>query len=142
MDALSAHGFLLRRRGGPGDAGVDLIGRFEAPGAGAGAAPPAAVPVLAQCKAEAKALGPVVVREFEGVLALHARSGAAPTTVGLIASASPFSPASRRLGAGSPHALLLLHMRPSGEVVSLLASRAAHALPAAVITAMMAVAGG
>lgn len=97
VTALAPLGFLLRRRGGPGDAGVDLIGRLEVPGS----APPVAV--VAQCKAEARPLGPAYVRELEGVLALRAGGGAAAASsqssgllLGLLVSASAFTPASIR----------------------------------------------
>lgn len=149
VDVLARAGLLLRRRGGPGDAGVDLLGRFDAaapwpPGAAGGPAP---VEVLAQCKSEAKPLGPVYVREFEGVLAARAAAGAqggvdaagrglppafassaAPPPLGLLISASPFTPAALRQATGSRWPLALLHLEgAAGAVLAAVPSRSASA---------------
>jgi len=133
VDVLAAGaGLLLRRRGGPGDAGVDLLGRFQPHAAVAmrsGDTEPAPVPlltILAQCKSEARPAGPVHVRELEGVLsaaaaaaaaaagAMIARGGSHPHRhFGLLISASPFSPQAVRRGAASAFPLALLHLDAS-----------------------------
>jgi hypothetical protein len=63
----------LSRVGGKSDGGVDLQGWWWLP-SGVDGAPPTArrrLRILAQCKAEAKKLGPNYVREMEGVLYRH-----------------------------------------------------------------------
>ena len=156
VDALAAHGYVRRRRGGPGDAGIDLIGRFElfaaAAARGGAEAPCAAAPVVGQCKAEARPLGPAAVREFEGVMALQRAGGAEHSgwgnragessgrslpCVGIIVSASSFSPAARLLCANSLMPILLLHVLTTGELRSVLSSRTAQELlPTDVFDAM------
>lgn len=117
VDVLARLGFALRRRGGPGDAGVDLIGRLEVPRT------QEALQVIAQCKGEARNLGPAYVREFEGVLSLRSRTPAAAAAasesplLGLLVSSSPFTPGSLRSVnihfASSPGVVSLFYLRLS-----------------------------
>lgn len=61
---LNAHFFMdLAQVGGANDGGVDLRGWWRVP------FKPRRIRVIAQCKAEAKPLGPRAVRELEGVMA-------------------------------------------------------------------------
>lgn len=59
-DALSKHGFFLKRIGGASDYGTDLIGTWTLPSL------PYPMRVLVQCKAGVQRVGPQHVRELEG----------------------------------------------------------------------------
>lgn len=121
VETLAAAGFLLRRRGGPGDAGIDLVGRFES----FQTLPPmrsstdvdgcSNTGIVAQCKSEAKPLGPVYVREFEGVMSSRCRinphlSDKRSAGVGFLISASPFTAAALRQASVSSLPLGLIHL--------------------------------
>lgn len=114
-------GFTLRRRGGAGDQGLDFVGRLGGAAAVGGQHEP--IPVLGQCKWEAKPVGPAYVRELVGAAARAAAAGhavgSAARPLAVLASASGFSPAALRLGLSYKEALLFLHLEPeaSGAVV-------------------------
>ena len=117
---------MLRRRGGPGDGGVDLIGRYLASGGDGGTAntnPPLSVEqhlhIIAQCKAEAGKLGPAYVRELEGVMNRR-RTLAEPTRAVGLAFADPYTSNAR---GGDAHL-------ERGTLLGLLISASGFSVPA------------
>lgn len=128
---LSLSGLL--RVGGAGDKGVDLRGWWDLPASAIGSDGMIGMeqewtrsrsrrrtPVVVQCKAESRALGPRVVRELEGVLGYEARPlssstiASAPSngsrTVALLLSLSGFSAAATQHAAASRVPMGLIHL--------------------------------
>ncbi|KAJ8509316.1 hypothetical protein ONZ45_g8502 [Pleurotus djamor] len=109
----------LRRVGGRGDGGVDIVGWWPLPDFGPSSTLPTRIRVLAQCKAEKQKIGPKYIRELEGVLHEHIRKAeTGPMAsvyphIGLFLSESPFSKATilRTLSSSLP--FLLLHLPPT-----------------------------
>ncbi|KAH6856731.1 hypothetical protein B0I37DRAFT_368195 [Chaetomium sp. MPI-CAGE-AT-0009] len=88
LDALARYGLALRRVGGAGDHGIDLLGVWtHLPGAGAGAVS-APIRVLAQCKAVQRP-GPHLVRELEGAFASAPAGWRGGGVVGLLVTEKP-----------------------------------------------------
>jgi hypothetical protein len=121
----------LKRVGGKGDGGVDMLGWWWVPELLQDASVMGErrrIRVLAQCKAEKKKIGPKYVRELEGVLhRFHmsnirrenlddAPSRATPhqhlPSLGLFISESPFTKATILYAQSSSIPLLLLHLPP------------------------------
>ena len=93
----------LSRSGGANDDGIDLQGWWRL----SRTACKIDYRAIVQCKAESKAQGPRVLRELEGTI--H-RTGASGNVVGVLASASPFTPRSIQRAMSSQTPLLLLHL--------------------------------
>ncbi|KXN84486.1 hypothetical protein AN958_12461 [Leucoagaricus sp. SymC.cos] len=130
----------LRRVGGKGDNGVDMLGWWWIPQLlqGASMYQRRRIRVIAQCKAEKKKLGPKYVRELEGVLHRYHMSSFLDETedlrdtssrvnvplnprttshqhipsLGLLISESPFTKATVLYAQSSTIPLLLLHIPP------------------------------
>jgi hypothetical protein len=84
---LRRFGFDLKRTGGRGDAGIDLLGVWHLPPALA----PQPLRVLVQCKALKAKLGPNLIRELEGAFVgapagFRAKQGSAGGVVGILVS--------------------------------------------------------
>lgn len=130
----------LKRVGGRGDGGVDMLGWWWIPHVVDDThllGQRRRIRIIAQCKAEKKKIGPKYVRELEGVLhryhasdpvkgnidaesfdsydtfpeALHTQSKCVPS-LGLFISESPFTQATVLHAQSSPIPLLLLHLPP------------------------------
>lgn len=112
--ALRRAGLVLERVGGANDKGVDLAGSWVLPGGGR-------IPVLVQCKAYARRLGPREVRELEGALTQQ-EDGA----LGILAASESFTPQAKRCFSSSPSPMVLAHVR-SGVFGELLVNTASFA---------------
>lgn len=148
-------GIQLQRVGGAGDRGIDLRGWWyipqkKDPGIKSRGAEDKEVGrrrrlrIIAQCKAEAKKLGPVIIREFEGTLhraELQDRSSSRTTSfpseetqgsepspeesdfltdsriIGVLLSASGFSKQSALQALSSPSPLLLIHLEAPDQTL-------------------------
>lgn len=108
----------LMRIGGANDGGVDLTGWWWSPLQGVGDQARALdrVRVTVQCKSEARKLGPVHVREMQGVMtarhdvAADKPSNVLPASMAVLASSSGFSKQCVALALSAPFPLLLLHL--------------------------------
>mmetsp|Transcript_28631 Transcript_28631/g.92902 ORF Transcript_28631/g.92902 Transcript_28631/m.92902 type:complete len:160 (-) Transcript_28631:6-485(-) len=102
--ALRRAGLALVRIGGANDKGVDLAGQWELPGS-------TRIPVLVQCKAHARRLGPREVRELEGALSQQGMD-----SLGVLAASASFTLQAKRCFSASPAPLVLAHVRDGGIV--------------------------
>lgn len=100
----------LIRTGGANDGGVDLLGWWHiSPPTPDSTAPPFnRVRVVVQCKAEAKKLGPIHVRELKGVVNTAKTDDTA--VMGILASSSGFSKQCLLQGLACDFPLLFLHL--------------------------------
>ncbi len=134
----------LRRVGGKGDGGIDMVGWWWVPCVESDSSSHRRrrIRVIAQCKAEKKKVGPKYIRELEGVLhrfhiptdleesidlehansqeLVHANSHTPSprhiSSLGLFISESPFTKATVLRAQSSPIPLLLLHLPPEDEL--------------------------
>jgi hypothetical protein len=97
LRALRNFNIILHRTGGTDDKGVDLRGRWLLP---QHTQYSEGVPVIIQCKAEKRPLGPKYLRELEGATA-SAETG----TLVLLATLSRFTEGARRVVMGSERAM-------------------------------------
>ena len=110
----SQSGAYFRRSGGPHDEGQDLVGwwTLSAPSSRDSkvglSESSSRLRVIAQCKADAKPIGPHIVRELEGTLASHSSEDA--PTIGLLFSSSGFTEGAQSGAAGSTQRLALFHL--------------------------------
>jgi Protein of unknown function (DUF2034) len=97
LRALRTFNIFLHRTGGTDDKGVDLRGRWLLP-------PHLhysdGIPVIVQCKAEKKPIGPKYLRELEGATASEEEG-----TLVLLATLSRFTEGARRVVMGSERAM-------------------------------------
>ncbi len=84
IEVLKKYAFELRHTGGRSDGGIDLVGNWLIPGI-------PKIPIIVQCKNITSKLGPVMVREVEGVIA--GRQGG---TLGILVCSQSASDASRQ----------------------------------------------
>lgn len=141
----------LRRVGGRGDEGIDMVGWWWIPGVESGPPPlqRRRIRVIAQCKAEKKKIGPKYIRELEGVLHRFLTPSTSETNIGLedidsheladtntqtaqlrqisslglFISESPFTKATVLRTQSSSIPLLLLHLPPEDEISALPSSK-------------------
>ena len=113
ISLLSATGLDLRATGGAFDGGIDFRGFLGPTGT-------RRLPVVGQCKAEARKCGARYLRDFEGVLAREARC------LGVYVVLAGFSPLAQRHFLGSTWPLLLV--RATDRLESLQVNSAAQAL--------------
>jgi hypothetical protein len=97
LRALREFNIVLYRTGGSDDKGIDLRGRWILP---THTQYSEGVPVIVQCKAEKRPLGPKYLRELEG-----ATTSAEPGTLVLLATLSRFTEGARRVVMGSERAM-------------------------------------
>ena len=88
LRALRTFNISLHRTGGSDDRGIDLRGRWLLPQHETYSD---GIPVIVQCKAEKRALGPKYLRELEGATATEERD-----TIVLLATVSRFTEGARR----------------------------------------------
>ena len=104
----------IYRTGGAHDQGMDLCGWWSPHAIGEPRAHER-IRVIAQCKAESRALGPSVVREMEGTLLRATWEATTTATVGVLASHSGFSKQAKVYMRSSRLPLLFLHLAPQDQ---------------------------
>lgn len=123
LDLLSSRlSMSLRRIGGAGDGGIDLLGWWWLPPITTSPSVPLnndrrRIRVLAQCKAHNKKSGPTHVREMEGVMHRHIATGGNGTgMVAMVISQAQFTPGTLKRAHSSPIPLFLLHLPRQASV--------------------------
>jgi hypothetical protein len=110
----------LIRTGGANDGGVDLVGWWHLNGDLSSATPTTPsdrARVVVQCKAEAKKLGPIHVRELKGVVNTNRSDNT--DVLAILASSSGFSKQCLLQGLACEFPLLFLHLvAPAADVQS------------------------
>jgi hypothetical protein len=123
LQALRKFNFCLHRTGGTDDKGVDLRGRWILPSHKSYSD---GIPLVIQCKAEQRPIGPKYLRELEG-----ATAGEPPDTLVLLATLSRFTEGARRVVLRSERAMGVVVVRGyevGGEVVQFVWNGAAGRL--------------
>ena len=123
LRALRKFNICLYRTGGTDDKGVDLRGRWILPSHGNYAD---GIPIVVQCKAEQRPVGPRYLRELEGATAAEG-----PETLLLLAIVSRFTEGARRVVMGSERAMGVVVVGGydfGGEVVQFIWNEAAARL--------------
>ena len=104
-DGLRKFNIFNTRCGGCNDQGVDLRGKWYLEDSG-DHGEQRILPVIVQCKADAKSIGPRYVRELEGTLSIES-----PGTVGILAAHSSFSERSLRTASSSELPMILARVQ-------------------------------
>jgi hypothetical protein len=123
LQALRTFNIILHRTGGTDDRGVDLRGRWILP---THANYTEGIPVIIQCKAEKRPMGPKYLRELEGATASEPND-----TLVMLATLSRFTEGARRVVMGSERAMGVICVRgydEQGEVIQFIWNAAAQRL--------------
>lgn len=120
LQALRGFNICLHRTGGTDDKGLDLRGRWVLPHHSNYSE---GIPVVVQCKAEKKPVGPKYMRELEG-----ATTAEDPDTIVLLAALSRSTLGARKVMMGSEKAMGMIAVQTyeeGGQVVQLMWNAAA-----------------
>lgn len=105
LETLKTYSFDLSRVGGNDDKGIDLKGTWKLPNN--------SIPIIIQCKNEAKKIGPKYIRELSGIKSLT------PRTISMLASTSMFTPMAMQTMAGSSQPICLTLFKQHSEGAAL-----------------------